>query len=138
TLTCMPTTGTTIGGIRCPANGAQDQPNAIVLSVLNQGTDLDNGWKGPSFNFPTPANTTLQLCLKNCDATTDPDCDTTVFTGDNTFNKKTFGPPLPLVAAHVPVCVVNEYQQASFAGKANLMTGTIDGEVDLFAHVYLS
>jgi hypothetical protein len=144
TLTCNPAPAcatppcTTGHGPRCPANVSPDQPNAIVLSVLNQGTDLDNGWKGPSFNFPTPANTTLQLCLSNCNLTTDPDCDTTVNSGPTTFNKTTFGPPLPLIAAHVPVCVVNEYQQPTFTGKANIRDGSIDGEIDLFAHVYLS
>ncbi len=154
TLLCNPSTTACTGGgggPRCPPNGSADQPNAIVLTVLDHGTDLDNGWKGPSFNFPTPANTQLQLCLKNCDATTDSDCDTTLVNDGpfpnhdptkggaaTTFNKHTFGSPLPLIAAHVPVCVINEFQQPSFAGTASIKDGTITGEIDLNSQVYLS
>src|SRR5262249_61957891 len=92
--------------VRCPANSAgPDQPNEIILSVASAGTDLDSGRSGPSQNFPTQANSKVQLCLDGCNATDDPDCTSTLNVGPNTFNKGTFGPPLPLFTAGIPVCV---------------------------------
>jgi hypothetical protein len=138
TTTTPTSTTTSTTALRCPPNGGTDQPNEIVLSVASQGTDLDNGWKGPSFNFPIPGNTTLQLCLAHCDATTDPECDMTINTGAGTFNGATFGPPLPVVTAHVPVCIVNEYQQTQFTGTANIQDGSVDGEIDLRSRLFLT
>jgi hypothetical protein len=126
----------------CAANPAgASEPNEIVLTVDEDGTDLDNGWKGPSMNFPTPAGTTLQLCLTNCDSTADPLCDTSTPIGAGTFNKNTFGPPLPLFTAGVPVCVINDYdpaKQPSVVGTANLQSGEVTGLIHLLSHVYLT
>ena len=148
TLICNPsgTTSTTLpSGTVCPANPAgPTEPSQIVLTVKDRGTDLDNGWQGPSFNFPTPKDTTLALCLKDCNdgtsGTPDPECVTNVVIGQGTFNGRYFGPPLPLFAADVPVCVLNEYQpdQPNLTGTANLQTGTIDGEIRLFSNVFLT
>jgi hypothetical protein len=127
----------------CAANPAGG-PDQILLDVAAAGTDLDNGWKGPSFNFPTPAGTKLLMCAADCNdgtsGTPNPVCTTHVLTGPGSFNKNNFGPPLPLFAAGVPVCVVNEYQpnQPSLAGTANAQTGEINGEIDLFSHVFLT
>jgi hypothetical protein len=128
-------------GIRCPANPAgPNEPNELLLTVKAAGTDLDNGWKGPSFNFPTPAGTQLQMCLQDCDSATDPTCATRVPSGENTFNRSTFGPPLPLFTAGVPVCVINEFapEQASEIGSADLSTGAVNGTIRLLSHVYLT
>jgi hypothetical protein len=136
-LTCTPPTK------GCPAN-PNGGPNQILLNVKSAGTDLDNGWKGPSFNFPTPADTKLLLCASDCNdgtsGTPNPVCTTHILTGTGSFNKDNFGPPLPLFAAGVPVCVVNEYQpnQPNLAGTANAQTGEINGEIDLFSHVFLT
>jgi hypothetical protein len=142
TLLCRPSPGGgTTAGSRCPANSSgPKEPNELLLTVAAEGTDLDNGWKGPSQNFPIPAGTQLQLCLEKCNASTDPTCDTRVPTGPGTFNKTTFGPPLPLFAAGIPACVVNEYaaEQANEVGTADLSTGAITGRLHLLSHVFIT
>ncbi|HJQ84844.1 MAG TPA: hypothetical protein VKA21_12250 [Candidatus Binatia bacterium] len=141
-LVCRPSCDPAEAPRACPSNPRG--PNRVVLTVRSEGSDLDNGWKGPSFNFPTPDGTTFEVCLGDCNdgagAAPDPECATRVLTGDATFNGRYFGPPLPLFAADVPVCVVNEYQpsQACIGGTANVETGTIDGEIRLFSRVFLT
>jgi hypothetical protein len=125
--------------VRCPANpSGADQPNEIQLTVANGGTDLDNGRSGPSQNFPTQANSKLQLCLQGCNATDNPNCTTTLPVGAGTFNKGTFGPPLPLFTAGIPVCVQNRYVPTQPAGTANLQTGEINGTIMLNSDVFLT
>ena len=133
-LVCLPA-GSVPSPAACPRN--PDGPNELVLIVKSEGTDLDNGWAGPSLNLPIPAGTTLQMCLGGCDDR-DPICDTTVNTGVGTFNGETFGPPLPVLVAGVPSCIVNEFQSPVFTGTANLQTGAIDGTIALHSHVYLT
>jgi hypothetical protein len=145
TLKCLPggTTSTTLPpGNVCPPNtSGPNEPNRINFKVKAEGTDLDNGWKGASFNFPTPANTLLQICLDQCDSTTDNECVTRVQFGDDTYNENFFGPPLPLIAAATPVCVLNRFNtalQPNSLGTANLETGVITGTINLLSSVYLS
>jgi len=101
-------------------------------------TDLDTGWTGNSMNFPVITGSTLDLCLSNCDATTDPECDANGPVGEGTVNGPTFGPPLPLLASGVPTCIVNEYRQ-DVVGTWNLQTGTTDNvQVNLLSNVHLT
>jgi hypothetical protein len=125
TLTCNGT-----GAVACPANPAgADQPSEVVVTVAAAGTDLDNGRTGSSHNFPTPANTKFQFCLKNCNKTDDAQCDSFFKTGEGTFNEGTFGPPLPLFTAGIPVCVMNRYAATQAEGTARLDTGEINGAI---------
>ena len=103
-LVCLPNTAAGgIGGL-CPVNpSGDDAPNAIRLTVPAGGSDLDNGRNGLSHNFPIPANTRFQLCLANCNTSTDAGVrDARCQTGDDTFNGTTFGAPLPLFSARRP------------------------------------
>jgi hypothetical protein len=138
-LVCQPNSGAGgIGGL-CPVSPAgPDAPNAIRLTVAASGADLDNGRSGISHNFPIPADTRFQLCLAGCNTTDDPECETALETGDGTFNGRTFGAPLPLFAAGVPVCVVNRWAPAQEHGTANLATGAIDGKIRLESDVFLT
>jgi hypothetical protein len=137
-LTCLPALAGG-GGLACPANANNaSRPNSVRLTVASAGTDLDNGRNGSSHNFPTPAGTRVELCLAGCDATNDPLCDTTLRTGEGTFNGLTFGPPLPLFTAGIPVCVVNRYAGTQGSGTANLMTGAIASPIRLESDVFLT
>lgn len=141
TLICNPSTGPVIPTIRCEPNPTgPNEPNEIILTVKAAGTDLDNGWKGPSFNFPTPENTQVQLCLSDCNSTTDAQCVTKTAIGEGTFNENFFGPPLPLFAAGVPVCVLNQFrpEQANELGTADLQTGAISGTIKLNSRVFIT
>jgi hypothetical protein len=119
----------------CPAN-PDGGPNMLHQVVLATGTDLDNGFSGDSHNFPVIEGSKLELCLSNCNNTDDPICDTCARTGQGTGNGFTFGPPLPLVAGGVPVCVINRYKNNFLsAGTANIATGEITGTIDLLSQV---
>jgi hypothetical protein len=150
---CLPnpnpvTTTTTIPGGACPPGQKE-----LVLTVpvadrahpeLGNGSDLDNGWTGTSHNFPVIGGSTLKYCLSGCDGTTTFDCQaggTTAANGGDptqTLNGATFGAPLPLLAANVPVCVVNQFQDSNLTGKFNLQTGESSSQVNLFSLVYLT
>jgi hypothetical protein len=84
------------------------------------GSDLDNGWTGTSHNFPVIGGSTTHYCL-TCDAAGA--CQGTGATGAGTRNGATFGAPLPLLAANVPVCVVNQFVDPTLTATYNLTTG---------------
>jgi hypothetical protein len=101
------------------------------------GGDLDNGHLGISHNFPLTGSSLLDFCLADCGGS-DTDCTGTGATGPNTLNGPTFGAPLPLFAAGVPVCVVNRFNGPIVARSANYATGEFDGSVPLLADVYIT
>jgi len=124
------------GGASCPKREAPGLPSQITLTVpladrahpeTGNGSDLDNGWTGTSHNFPVIGGSSLKYCLSGCDGTTTFDCAGTGTTGaggaTGTLNGPTFGAPLPLLAANVPVCVVNQYMDSTLTGSFNLQTG---------------
>ena len=57
------------------------------------------------------------------------------------MNGATFGPPLPLIAQGVAVCVINRYQSTPVTGKLNVQTGEVSDttpiQVNLFSDVHL-
>ncbi len=128
-------------GLSCMTANPQGGPDEIDLVSAADGTDLDNGWTGISHNFPTPPRSTVKLCLSGCDASTNPMCTATGPTGAGTLNE-TFGPPLPLIAQGVPVCVINNYQPGDLTATINVQTGEISDTnplaVNLFSKVHLT
>jgi len=118
-----------------PAGG----PNELDLVVATSGTDLDSGWTGVSHNFPVVGNSTLKACLKTCGPDGTPPCDMSAAVGANTPNGATFGAPLPLLAANVPVCVVNEWNGSpNGIGTVNPLTGDASFQVNLTSKVHLT
>jgi hypothetical protein len=131
-MRCVPNTTPPV----CADRGA-GVPKQLSFAVPNFGTDLDNGWKGASHNFPVVEGAELNFCLDGCDASTDPTCDASGSVGANSLNGETFGPPLPLLAAGVPVCIVNEFAD-TITATYDLETGDLAGNVGLNSTVYLS
>jgi hypothetical protein len=84
-------------------------PKELVLTIGPSGTDLDNGWTGSSHNFILVPNGKVDGCLTNCNSGSDTVCDFNAATGEGTPTGATFGAPLPLLAANVPVCVVSKW-----------------------------
>ena len=134
-LECLPC-GAKPAVATCPVDGTG--PSELRLSAAASGTDLDNGWSGISHNFPIVAQSTLQFCLSGCGANGDGTCEAHGATGADSPNHATFGPPLPLLAAGVPVCVVNRFRDSTIDGRANPATGAIDATVNLLSDVYLT
>ncbi len=126
----------------CTTANPNGGPDELDLSSAETGTDLDNGWTGISHNFPTPPRSAVTLCLSGCDASTNPVCDGTGPTGTGSVNGETFGPPLPLIAQGVPVCVINAYQPGDLTAKINVQTGEVPDSnplaVNLFSKVHLT
>lgn len=120
---------------QCPEYPVAGQPRQLSFVVPAGGSDLDNGWTGISHNFPVPQGARLELCLAGCDAASDPACEARGETGRGTPNGETFGPPLPLLAAGVPVCVVNRFDGPVDA-RVDLATGAIDGTLRLRSAVH--
>jgi hypothetical protein len=132
---CIPPTG----GTTCPLR--TDDPNLptqLTLTVPETGSDLDNGWTGSSHNFPVVNGSQLKYCLSNCDGTSDTLCDGMGTTGESSLNGPQFGAPLPLLAANVPVCVINRFQDSTITSIYDLATGQGQGDVNLFSDVYLT
>jgi len=130
---CVPNTG----GGECPANPAGG-PRELQLLAAASGTDLDNGWTGTSQNFPVVSNSALRVCLTGCGATSNPDC-TEDEAQTNAVNGATFGPPLPLLAANTPVCVVNRFAATKITGvAASIATGVMSGTVNLLSDVFIT
>jgi len=142
-LICNPCLTGTCGGsvLTCGVN-PDGGPDQLDLEVAEQGTDLDNGWTGTAHNFPVDAHSKLKLCLSGCNdgsnpADLKPVCNTAGPTGTDSLNGVVFGPPLPLLAAMVPVCVVNRYQ-GDVTGTMNLQTGDAGLQVNLFSDVWFT
>jgi hypothetical protein len=132
-LQCVPNTG----GGSCNANPAGG-PRELLLSAASSGTDLDNGWTGTSHNFPVVSNSELRVCLAGCGATSNPQC-TEDEAQTAVVNPATFGAPLPLLAAGVPVCVVNNFGNPKITGfSANIFTGVASGTVNLQSRIFLT
>ncbi len=130
---CVPNTG----GGECLPNPAGG-PRELRLVAAAAGTDLDNGWTGTSQNFPVVSNSELRVCLTGCGATANPQCaeDEAQTTA---VNGATFGAPLPLFAAGIPVCVVNSFATSKITGfTADIATGAAGGSVNLLSRVFLT
>ena len=130
---CVPNAGAGT----CPAN-ANGGPRELALTVAQTGTDLDNGWTGVSHNFPVAYGAVLRLCINGCDATANPSC-----TGDDaatdTVNGATFGSPVPLFAASIPVCIVSRYASPKItAVTADVQSGRATATAHLLTDVYLT
>jgi hypothetical protein len=134
----------------CPNNSAiVGQPKQLCLQVPlanpqtnSNGSDLDTGFTGTSHNFPVVGGASLRYCLSNCDGTTDTLCDASGDTGPGSLNGETFGAPLPLLSAGVPVCVVNRFQPGPITGTFDMVSGeggvaSGPNPVNLFSDTYL-
>ncbi len=134
----------------CPNDSSiAGQPKQLCLQVPladpqtnSNGSDLDTGFTGTSHNFPVVGGASLRYCLSNCDGTSDTLCDASGETGPGTINGETFGAPLPLLSAGVPVCVVNRFQPGPITGTFDVSSGeggVANGPnpVNLFSDTYL-
>jgi hypothetical protein len=143
-LICNPCTGancesvTTTTTLPAPLCGPNPDggPDEAFLATADDGTDLDNGWTGVAHNFPVDPRASIRLCLSGCDGTTNPVCDASGATGAGSINGTTFGPPLPLVANLVPVCVVNNYQPGPVTARFNVQTGDVLPDAPLSVNLF--
>jgi hypothetical protein len=135
TIFCAPGEGGG-GGDVCPDNAAGG-PDKLKMTIAQTGNDLDNGWTGISQNFAVTPNGSLNVCLSECDTSSDTECTANGPVGDQTINGPVFGAPLPLLASNVPVCVVNRFNE-DITGTANFATGDINLRVTLLSDVFFT
>ncbi len=126
--------GACTNGCTCPGQGE-------VTFVVQDNADLDTGWTGVAHDFTIQKGSTFTGELSGCDGMSDPVCDvfgnvgsfcssdpsrsctdTSQCTGGGNCVIQTFGPPLPLSAGGVPVCIVNRFA-ADITGTFNIATG---------------
>jgi hypothetical protein len=131
------TTTTTLPNGQCPGN-PDGGPNQVVLTVGPSGSDLDNGWTGSSHNFIVVPNGKLGLCVTGgCNDADQTTCNINGPIGPGTISGDTFGAPLPLFAANVPVCVISKWR-APITGTIDEATGATTLDVQLNSQVYLT
>ena len=136
---CCNTDPTVCGGAvvaKCPANEAGG-PNLLTTTIV-EGADLDSGWTGVGHNSGVVIGAAIYGCLQGCDTSTNPVCTGTGPTGLGSLNGKTYGPPLPLLAADVATCVINEFTEDITIREANLQTGEVEMRVKLNSIVHLT
>ena len=110
-------------------------PDALVVTVLDQGTDLDLGWTGTYHGFPVPSGIYLQACLTDCDGVNDLECTLRVPARCDP-SRTTFGPPLPIIGAGRLACVVNRVVR-DVTGTVRLDTGAVEAKIDLASDVHV-
>ena len=138
-LRCVPPPATCPDAHSCPDNDGHLNPNELVLTMGGTGTDLDLGWTGSGHDLPVALGTELHVCLEGCDFLFDPTCDTRIVTGPGTANGALFGPPIPVLANGVPLCLVHEFDDTLFTGgTADLSTGAFTATIGLRAKTFLT
>ena len=110
----------------------------MLTTTVVDGADLDSGWTGVGHNSGVVIGASIYACLQDCDLDTDPTCTGVGLTGACARNKKTYGPPLPLLAADVATCVINEFTEDITVRELNLETGAIEMRVKLNSVVHLT
>jgi hypothetical protein len=137
TCNVCPTADCSDGGNGNVCDNTAGGPDRLVLTIADNGTDLDNGWAGNSFNVPLVPGGKLDMCLTDCDSSTDTLCNARGEIGPGTGSGVQFGAPLPLFANNVPVCVVSRWREA-IVGTVDEATGATSIDVKLFSDVYLT
>jgi hypothetical protein len=85
----------------------------------------------------------LAYCLSGCGGTAGTTCDLVGSTGPSSLNGEIFGPPVPILSAALPVCLVNRFQDMQLTGSFDLASGEVSGlasrgnPVNLFVDTYL-
>jgi hypothetical protein len=125
-------TTTTVTSTTCGPN-ADGGPDRLRITAGAAGTDLDLGLSGQFHNFPLVSGSSLELCLAGCDGVSDTTCEVT---GAIVSGSPTFGPPHPVLASNVPVCIVTRV--ASATGTADEATGDISLGGTVVADVFLT
>jgi hypothetical protein len=120
----------------CPC-GSQtpSSPSQLSLVVPPTGGDLDLGWDGTSHNLRVVSGSRLRYCLSGCDGADDTLCNGF---GDGRLNGPIFGAPLPVLAANVPLCVVNRFQTSVTRVTFDVKTGQMAAALELFSDLYLT
>jgi hypothetical protein len=129
---CLPPPGAV-----CPDRGT-GVPRQVTFTIEPRGSDLDVGSTGAFHNFPVPTGIRLGYCLDGCDGVADTICEGRGEAGPGTLNGPTLGPPLPLVSAGVPLCIVNRFADEQLTATLDLDTGAARAGVRVLSDVFLS
>jgi hypothetical protein len=120
----------------CPANA--DGPDELLLVTRSSGSDLDLGWSGAFHNRTVPEGARLRLCLQGCDASREPRCMARPFAETCSGERAPVLPPLPLLAASVPTCLVTRFAAgAGGTGTANVQAGEVDVSLEVESAIFL-
>jgi len=120
----------------CNLNGSG--ADELIITVGQSGTDFDLGWKGKYHDSDVPGGAQFELCLTNCDTSTDPLCDVAGYAGGQSAAGRGFAPTIPAVFGTTAVCIRTTFQEPFATGTANLSTGDLDVTANIAANVYLT
>jgi hypothetical protein len=100
---------------------------------------IDVGWTGTGHNKEIAVGSQVFFaCLRDCDASTDPDCTGLGPTGPGSLNGVTAGAPFPVLAENIPVCIENRFAEDIEVRSLNLETGAVDMRVRLETSAFLT
>jgi len=115
----------------CNLNGSG--ADELIITVGQSGTDFDLGWKGKYHDSDVPGGAQFELCLTNCDTSTDPLCDVAGYAGGQSAAGRGFAPTIPAVFGTTAVCIRTTFQEPFATGTANLSTGDLDVTANIAA-----
>ena len=123
----------------CPTScdNVDGGPDRLIVRFGDTGSDLDIGWTGEAHNFRAVMNAQVDACVSGCDGTADTQCDVCAQVFPGTGSAPTFGPPVPLLASNVPVCLVHRFGSNVF-GTADPATGAVSLDLKLQTDVHLT
>src|SRR5262245_47513507 len=79
----------------CNLNGfGADQLTVTIPAVA--ASDFDLGSSGDYHDFHVPGGARFEVCLTNCDTTSDPLCDVAGYAGGQSAAGRAFTPPIPV------------------------------------------
>jgi len=129
--------GSLAAEVDCPRNPAQG-PRALILDVAATGTDFDQGWTGLLHNFTFATGAKLTYCLSGCNRAGNPNCIGEGSTGAGSLNGSSFGPPVPLVAAGIPLCLTYTFAEPQLNATYNVASGSFVGSIPLTSTVFVT
>jgi hypothetical protein len=126
-----------VRGQNCALN--PDGPNELTATVPGgSGTDFDFGWSGDYHDLQVPGGAQFDVCLSDCDTSTDPVCTVAGYAGGQSAVGRAFAPPIPIAIGTVPTCVVTKFAAPFATGTANVQTGEVDVTGGIAGDVYLT
>lgn len=113
-------------------------PDQLSLVATQSGSDFDIGWKRDYHDFTVPGGAHFEVCLNNCDTTTDPICDVQGYADQQNASGRSFLPPIPIAIGNVATCAVTTFKEPFATGTANVDTGALDVTAAFSADVYIT
>ena len=110
----------------------QGGPAVATLAVATGGGDTDLGWTGVFHNVAAFGGGRFTFCLDECGASGDSECRATA------ASEIPYGPPTPMLAAGIPLCLTPTVYGSTQAGRIDLGSGAVTVPIRVGVGVHLT